>query len=59
MPLEQPAWTVFGLPLRLDQTTGQRAFALFIFFTFLNFPDFRMHAVVLVVIAYFAIRNSR
>lgn len=53
------AWTLFGLPLHLDRITGQRAFAILLFFTFFNNPEQRVPVVILAVVTYLAIRNSR
>ena len=56
MSLEQP-WTCFGLPLNINRITLQRGFALFLFYTFFNYEEYRMHVFVLGAVTLFAIRN--
>ena len=52
MSLEQP-WTCFGLPLNINRITLQRGFALFLFYTFFNYEEYRLHVFVLGAVTLF------
>jgi hypothetical protein len=57
--MEGTAWTVFGLPLRINRITVQRIFVMFLFYTFCNYVEYRLHAALLAIVTLVAVRQQR
>ena len=60
MPDQEPPFTLFGLPLQgVSRLSFQRLFTLFLVYTFINNPDYRLHTVVLALVTLFAVRRQQ